>query len=78
MVKISSIFALGVLVTVMQFFGFSSDTKNYFYFLAGILIVILSVLIRGELHEVLRHLHGAEIKTDTFSQSAPQQKEENK
>ncbi len=78
MVKISTIFGLGVLVTVMQFFGFSSDVKNYFYFLAGITVVVLSVLIRNELHEVLRHLHGIEIKTDTFSQSAPQKTEENK
>jgi hypothetical protein len=78
MVKISTIFGLGVLVTVMQFFGFSSGVKNYFYFLAGITVVVLSVLIRNELHEVLRHLHGIEIKTDTFSQSAPQKTEENK
>ncbi|MFA5934685.1 MAG: hypothetical protein WC827_02255 [Candidatus Paceibacterota bacterium] len=78
MVKISSIFALGVAITVMQFLGFSSAVKNYFYFLAGLAIVVLSILIRGELHEVLRHLHGVEIKTDTFSQSAPQQKEEDK
>ena len=78
MVKISTIFGLGVLIAVMQFLGFSSSVKNYFYFLAGLGVAILSVLIRGELHEVLRHLHGAEIKTDTFSQSAPQQKEENK
>ena len=74
MVKISSIFALGVLISVMQFLGFSSDIKNSFYFLSGITIIVLSVLIRGELHEVLRHLHGVEIKTNTFSQSAPQQK----
>ncbi|MFA6797439.1 MAG: hypothetical protein WCR40_01920 [Candidatus Paceibacterota bacterium] len=78
MVKISSIFALGVLVTIMQFLGFSADIKNYFYLLAGLSVTVISILIRGELHEVLRHLHGVEIKTDTFSQSSPQQKEENK
>lgn len=78
MVKISTIFGLGVLIAVMQFLGFSSGIKNYFYFLAGLTVVVLSVLIRNELHEVLRHLHGIEIKTDTFSQSAPQEKEENK
>ena len=75
MVKISTIFALGVLIAVMQFFGFFSEIKNYFYFLAGVAVAVLSILIRGELHEVLRHLHGVEIKTNTFSQSAPQKKE---
>jgi hypothetical protein len=79
MVKISSIFVLGFLVALIPFSGFpnSSDhpVKNTIYILFGLAIAVLSVLIRRELHEVLKILHdNHEIKTDTFSQNSPQPK----
>lgn len=73
MVKISSIFVLGFLVALIPFSGFPIDWKNTFYILFGLAITVLSVLIRRELHEVLKRLHDShEIKTDTFSQNSPQ------
>jgi len=73
MVKISSIFVLGLFVALMPFSGFPIAWKNTLYILLGLAIVVLSVLIRRELHEVLRRLHDShEIKTDTFSQNSPQ------
>ena len=73
MVKISTIFCLGLLVAVMQFLGFSADVKNYFYILSGLLIIVLSVLIRKELHEVIKHLHDihANTKSDAFTENSP-------
>ena len=71
MVKISSIFVLGILVVLVQYSGFPIEVKNFLYLVSGLLIVMLSVLIRRELHEVLRSLHGDVVKADTFSESAP-------
>jgi hypothetical protein len=73
MVKISTIFALGILVILVPFSGFPIGWKNFLYVLSGAIIVLFSILIRRELHEVLRQLHGDGITTDTFSESAPKQ-----
>lgn len=83
MVKISSIFALGILVVLIPFSGFPNNGqfgfKNCIYILSGALIAVLSLLIRRELHEVLRQLHSEGIETETFSESAPKQEvQENK
>ena len=73
MVKISSIFVLGFLTALVPFSGFPIAWKNSFYILFGLAVAVLSVLIRRELHEVLRRLHdNQEIKNDTFSQNSPQ------
>jgi len=73
MIKISTIFILGILIALIPYSGFPSGTKNFSYVFFGVLIAILSLLIRRELHEVIRTLHGEE-KNDTFSQSAPKEK----
>jgi hypothetical protein len=75
MVKISSIFVLGILVVLMPFSGFPFEWKNATYIICGLAIIILSLLIRKELHEVLRALHNNDvIKADTFTESIPQEK----
>jgi|688.fasta_scaffold1163078_2 hypothetical protein len=73
MIKISTIFVFGILVALVPYSGFPSSTKTFLYVFFGVLIAILSLLIRRELHEVLRVLHGEE-KNDTFSQSEPKGK----
>jgi uncharacterized membrane protein len=73
MIKISTIFVLGLLVALVPYSGFPSGTKTFFYVFFGVLIAILSLLIRRELHEVIRFLHSEE-KNDTFSQSAPKER----
>ncbi len=71
MVKISTIFALGILVALVPFSGFPIGWKIFLYVASGVIIAVLSILIRRELHEVLRQLHGDDMKTDTFSENAP-------
>jgi len=74
MVKISSIFGLGILVALIQYTGFPIEVKNWIYLLTGLLIAVLSLMIRKELHEVLRSLHSDTfVKTDTFTESTPKQ-----
>ena len=73
MVKISTIFGLGVLVflTGTGFLGLPLDWKNFIYIASGLAIAALSILLRRELHEVLRHLHSDEVKTDAFTERMP-------
>ncbi len=71
MVKISTIFALGILVVFVQFTGFPKGFKDFVYIVSGLAIAILSFLIRKELHKVLRHLHSDHVSTDTFSENSP-------
>jgi hypothetical protein len=75
MIKISTIFGLGVLIFFTPFLGLPMGGKNFIYIVSGLLIVILSVLIRRELHEVLRKMHTENVSTETFSESKPQQTE---
>jgi uncharacterized membrane protein len=75
MVKISSIFVLGLLTALIPFSGFPAEWKETFYILFGLAVAGLSILIRRELHEVLKRLHDSqEIKTSTFSQNSSQVK----
>ncbi|MEI6191400.1 MAG: hypothetical protein WCP24_03500 [bacterium] len=79
MIKISSIFVLGLLVALIPSTGFSMEWKNFFYIVFGLSIVVFSILIRRELHEVIRQLHNdREIKNDTFSQNSPEIKNNRK
>ena len=73
MIKISTITGLGVLIAITGtgLLGFPIEWKNFIYVVSGILIVILSMLIRKELLEVIKHLHTEVVKTDTFSESNP-------
>jgi hypothetical protein len=75
MKKISSITALGVLVLLVSspYIGISQDWKNYTLMIAGVIIVTLSILIRKELHQVIKIAHEAgEVKTDTYIENKPQ------
>jgi len=75
MVKISSIFVLGIIVLLTPFSGFPFEWKETIYIISGLAIIVFSLLIRKELHEVLRAIHNKEdIKNDTFSESSPQEK----
>jgi hypothetical protein len=65
MIKISTIFALGILIALVPFSGFSADFKYFLYVVFGLSVSVLSYLIRKELHEVLKHLHDATIKTES-------------
>jgi hypothetical protein len=80
MVKISTIFALGIFIAFIPFSGFPNDSafpvKNILYVVCGLLVAILSLMIRKELEEVVKHLHSDVIKTDTFSESNPKQEPE--
>jgi hypothetical protein len=79
MIKISSIFVLGLLVALTPYSGFSIEWKNFLYTVFGLSIVVFSILIRRELHEVIRQLHNdREIKNDTFSQNSPEIKNNRK
>lgn len=75
MIKISTIFGLGILIAITPFSGLPIGGKNFIYIVSGLLIVALSMLIRKELHEVLRHMHIGNVSTETFSESKPAQTE---
>lgn len=71
MIKISSIFALGIVVALTPFSGFPMSWKDFIYVVSGAGIVVLSVLIRRELHEVLKRLGSEPARADTFADGAP-------
>ncbi|MBU6370906.1 MAG: hypothetical protein KGH93_03470 [Patescibacteria group bacterium] len=71
MIKISTIFGLGILVFFTQFFGLPMDWKNCIYLVSGLLIAVLATLIRRELLDVLKRLHTEPESTETFSESRP-------
>ena len=73
MVKISTIFGLGVLVVFTQFLGFPIGWKDFIYIVSGILIAILATLIRRELLEVVKRMHTEPVNTETFAESKPTQ-----
>jgi hypothetical protein len=75
MIKISSITALGVLALLIAspFIAISRTWKDYLLMLIGLVIVVLSLMLRKELHKVIRIVHGVEeIKSDTYVESNPQ------
>lgn len=75
MKKISSITIIGFLVLLVAspYISVYREWKSYFLMLAGLTIVILSFLIRRELHKVIRIFREAEeVKTDTYAENNPQ------
>jgi hypothetical protein len=75
MKKISSITALGVLILLVAspYISISRDWKDYILMVGGVAIIILSILLRNELHKVIRIVHGVdEVKTDTYVENNPQ------
>ena len=79
MIKISTIFALGIFIALVPFLGFPNDStfplKNILIIISGLLVATLSVMIRKELESVIRHLYSDGVKNDTFSESNPKQQE---
>lgn len=76
MIKISSITALGVLILLVAspFIAIPIDWKSYVFMVCGLAIIVLSVMIRKELHKVLKVIHGEtpEIIKDTYVENNPQ------
>ena len=75
MVKISSITDIGVLVLLVAspFVSISRDWKDYILMASGLAIIVLSLMLRKELHKVIRIVHGVqEIKSDTYVENNPQ------
>jgi len=75
MVKISSISALGFLVLLVAspYIAISRTWKDYTLMICGLVIIILSFMIRKELHKVIRIVHGVEeVKSDTYVENHPQ------
>lgn len=75
MKKISSITILGALILLVAspFISVSRAWKDYFFMLVGLIVIVLSILIRRELHKVIKMIHGVEeIKTDTYVENNPQ------
>jgi len=75
MIKISTITILGFLILLIAspFFAIPQSWKNYFFMLAGLVIAILSILIRQELYKVIKIVYGQEeVKTDTYVENRPQ------
>jgi hypothetical protein len=79
MIKISSIFALGIFIALIPFSGLPNDStfpvKNILYIVSGLLVTVLSLMIRKELEEVIKHLYSDGVKNDTFSEKTPHQEE---
>lgn len=73
MIKISTITGLGALIalTGTGLLGFPIEVKNFIYIVSGASIIVLSIMIRKELEEVIRHLHTEVITTDSFSENNP-------
>ena len=81
MVKISTIFALGIFIAIIPFTGLPNDAalpvKNILYIVFGLSVTVLSILIRKELEEVIKHLYTEDVvKTDTFAESKPKEEKE--
>lgn len=75
MKRISALSALGfiVLLVASPFIAISRTWKDYVLMICGLLIIVISILLRKELHKVMRIVHGVEeIKPDTYVESNPQ------
>jgi hypothetical protein len=74
MIKISSITALGVLVLLVAspFVALPRNWKDWALMIFGLAIIVLSLLLRKELHKVIRIVHGVhEVKSDTYVENQP-------
>jgi FtsH-binding integral membrane protein len=75
MKKISSITGLGLLVLLIAspYVAIARNWKDYVLMISGLSIIVLSILIRNELHKVVRFVHGVEEeKADTYVENNPQ------
>ena len=77
MIKISSITALGFLIMVVAspypFIAIPREWKDIILVVCGAGVIVLSLLIRQELHKVIRIVHGIdEYKADTYVENNPQ------
>lgn len=73
MKKISSITALGFLILLIPFAGIPRGWMDAIIVVCGLAIIVISFLIRRELHKVIRIFHGVEeIKEDTYAENNPQ------
>lgn len=75
MIKITSITALGALILFVAspFASISRDWRDYILMACGLVVILLSFLIRRELHKVIRIVHGVEeVETDTYVENNPQ------
>lgn len=75
MIKISSITILGFFVALVgsPLVRIPRSWKEIILVLAGLGVVILSFLIRRELHQVIRAFHNLEeIKSETYVENNPQ------
>ena len=76
MKKTSSITALGALILLVAspFMSISRDWKNIILMLSGVAIIVLSIMLRTELHKVLKVIHGEDKESikDTYVENNPQ------
>ena len=73
MIKISSISALGFLILLVVASSIPRNWKDYVLVLCGLAIIVISILLRKELHKVIRIVHGVEeVKSDTYVENNPQ------
>lgn len=76
MKKISSITVLGFLIMLIAspLIAISREWKEFILIICGLAVIILSYLIRRELHQVLKFLHGEEDSSfkDTYVENNPQ------
>ena len=75
MKKISSVTVLGfvILFVASPFIAVSRDWKDYVLMASGLVVIVLSFLIRKDLHKVIRIFHGVdEVKSDTYVENNPQ------
>jgi hypothetical protein len=76
MKKTSSITALGVIILLVAspYMSISRDWKNIILMLSGVAIIVLSIILRTELHKVLKVIHGEDKESikDTYVENNPQ------
>lgn len=73
MIKISSVTATAVLSILIIFSSIPRDWKDYILLFCSLVIIVISIILRKELHKVIRIVHGVEeIKSDTYVENNPQ------
>ncbi|MDE1988668.1 MAG: hypothetical protein KGJ58_01160 [Patescibacteria group bacterium] len=71
MSKISFLFLLGILTTILPVTGFPSGWKNLFYALIGLLMCLAVLSLRKEMNSLKQSLKGREHTiTDSFVQNS--------
>ena len=70
MVKISSLSIIGFIIMITPvIIGLPRQWADVVYFVLGAVVIILSFLIRRELHDVMKVLHGGDITADTHKEN---------